>query len=119
MTGVQTCALPISGRDFSASVTPRAGNPLGSVFFTTTAGAKVDYELMRNFILSTRFAFTDYAYVRDTRHTQDYTVGGTATYLFNRFFSGSLDYRHTTSHSTVAASNYRRNVVTASVKGQF
>jgi hypothetical protein len=106
-------------RDLNASTSPSASNPNGSVFYTTSGSVKVDYEVLRNFILSTRSAVTDYSYIRDTRHTREYSIGSTATYLFSRYLQASLDYKRTLSYTTVANSDYTRNVFTLSVKGQF
>lgn len=96
------------------------GVGIGSPYFVTSVSGRADYELLRNLILTGSVGYQNSDYQRNAARTDNvYNTGATMTYLFNRFISGSLDYKYTKSYSTVATSRYDRNQYTASVKGQF
>ena len=91
----------------------------GSPVISTAVASRVDYELLRNLILSGRFIYRNYKYVRDPRVDDLYTGGATATYLFNRNFRASLDYAYTDGESNAVNARFKRNQVTMSLKGSF
>ncbi len=106
-------------RAIQESFVKNTANPIASIVFNNTLGFRADYEVLRNFIVSGRVSVADSKYVNDIRRDQVYTAGATASYMFNRMLSGSLDYRHTKGVSGDFNSNFNRNVVTASLKAQY
>ena len=103
-------------QDGSVTLGPLQGSPA----IVATVAARADYEVWRNLILSARLSYQNYAYQRNiTRRDNTYTAGLTASYLFNRFLSGSLDYRYVTNESNTLNGSYNRNQFTVSLKSQF
>ena len=92
---------------------------VGSPIISTGVNARADFELLRNLILSGRFVYRNYKFVRDPRVDDIYTGGATATYLFNRHFRASLDYAYTDGESNALNARFKRNQVTLSLKGSF
>jgi hypothetical protein len=84
-----------------------------------TAGAKVDYEILRNLLLNGRFAYTVERYrgVSRTDHRKQEGVG--LTYLMNRFIQLGLDYdRRDQNGDGVFGRSYDGNTVLFSIKLQ-
>ena len=96
------------------------GGANGRAAIVTSLSLQADYELLRNFILSPRIGYQHSDYRDGTgRRINLYTTGMTATYLFNRLMTGSLDYKFSKNDSNFLLNRYVRNQFTASLKAQF
>jgi hypothetical protein len=88
-------------------------------FVQSRIGARVDYEAMRNVILTGRIGYEWDQYNQVNREDQVLAAGVTATYLLNRNASVALDYRFTDRTSNFSDLEYSRNVVGATLRLQY
>jgi hypothetical protein len=90
-------------------------------FLSTTLGATVDHELLRNMIVGVHGTYGRDAYRDADRRDRRYGVGVGATYLINRVaaFTVGYDYSKQRSTGTESTNNYRVNLVSASLLLQF
>jgi hypothetical protein len=88
-------------------------------FIQSRIGTRIDYEAMRNVILTGRvgYEWDDYAAVK--RNDEVVAAGVTSTFLINRNASLALDYRFTNRTSSFSELEYSRNVVGATLRLQY
>lgn len=88
-------------------------------FIQSQIGTRLDYEAMRNLILTGRFGFEWDDYNQVNRNDHVIAAGVTATYLLNRNAHVALDYRLTDRTSNLGGLNYVRDVVGATLRLQY
>lgn len=85
----------------------------------TLASIRVDYELLRNLILSPSVGYVEEDYQGVARTDETVTAGVALEYLINRRFSAKAYYVFTSKDSSISTFNYDKNKVGGSVKVQF
>lgn len=114
VTPLATVSL-LAARDVQE--TRLSGTP--GTYVSSNIGGRLDYEVLRNLILSGRLGYEHHDYNEITRHEDLIRSGVGATYLINRNFSVGLDYSHIDYVSTVAGTDYARNQYGLTVKSKF
>lgn len=94
------------------------GGQIGS-FIQSRVGARVDYELRRNVILSGRAGYEWNDYTASIRADEILVAGTSVTYLLSRNAHLSLDYRYTDRTSNFSEVEYDRNQVGLNLKLQY
>ncbi len=90
-----------------------------SGFFSTTLRVGVDHEVRRNFLIGGSASFTRADYDGIGREDDDVNLGMFGNYMFDRNFHLRGSYRFTDRDSTVAGSDYQKNVLSLQLLGQF
>jgi hypothetical protein len=90
-----------------------------SSYIQSLVGTRVDYEVMRNLVVSGRLGYEWDDYSNPNRHDRFLKLGASTTYYINRHFQASLDYRYIDRMSSISAINYNRNIFGASLRTQF
>jgi hypothetical protein len=114
VTPLATVTL-LAGRDVQETLL--SGTP--GTYVSSTVGGRLDYEVLRNLILSGRLGYERHDYNQVVRHEDLVRSGVGATYLVNRNFSVGLDFSHIDYVSTVAGTDYARNQYGLTLKSKF
>lgn len=92
----------------------------GSSLVMTTGGVKVDYELLRNLIISGGVRYIDNNYQDAERKDETWQARVSAKYLINRHLNISLDYKYTDfSTNAVDVDSYTQNIYGATIRFQY
>jgi hypothetical protein len=83
-----------------------------------TAGATLDYELMRNLILSFEGAYKNEDFVGTSRSDDVVRLSAKLDYLFSREFNFGLQYNYVDRSSSIADFDFEKHVVTLNVTAQ-
>jgi hypothetical protein len=79
----------------------------------------VDYEVLRNVILSPSVGFALEEFEGSPREDKTYSAGVKVDYLVNRYLAVGASYDFATKDSNVAGVDYDRHVVAATIRAQF
>lgn len=90
-----------------------------SLSVTSDIGVKVDYELLRNLLLSGRFGFQNTDYRSTARHDNQYKGEFLAEYLLDRNWSVLASYAYTNFISTAADLDYDKHVVSVGLRARY
>ena len=112
-TTLTTLTLSGSGDFVPTTVDDAAGN------FRSTIGVRVDHEVLRNFLIGGRFAYTRDRFDRIDRTDNVIDVGANLTYLINRNFSVGAAYGFTDRSSDLETEEFSRNRVTVSLTARL
>jgi uncharacterized protein (PEP-CTERM system associated) len=112
-TTLTTLTLSGSGDFVPTTVDDAAGN------FRSTIGVRVDHEVLRNFLIGGRFAYTRDRFDRIDRTDNIIDVGANLTYLINRNFSVGAGYGFTDRSSDLETEEFSRNRVTVSLTARL
>jgi hypothetical protein len=105
----------LAGRDVNETL--NAGLP--GTYINSSVGMRIDYELLRNLILTARGGYEYHSYNNTNRHEELVRTGLGATYLVSRYFTVGLDYNRLDYAGTVAGTDYARNQYGLTVKSKF
>jgi hypothetical protein len=94
------------------------GGVAGS-FTQSRIGTRVDYEALRNVVLTGRVGYEWDDYNDTKRADEVVSAGATSTFLINRNLSLALDYKFTNRTSNFSDLEFSRNVVGATVRMQY
>lgn len=96
--------------DAPASVVGGTASP---AYFHSTAGVRVDHELLRNLLLDGQVAYANDDFQGINRTDNDYLVGAGAKYLLTRNLYLGADYafEHRESSGTQAINPFSRNII--------
>jgi hypothetical protein len=90
-----------------------------SGFFATSARVSVDHEVLRNFLVGGSASYTWNDYEGISREDDDVNVSLFGNYMFNRSVHLRGAYTFTDRDSTVAGSDYQKNILSLQLRGQF
>jgi hypothetical protein len=92
----------------------------GSSLVISSATLGVDYEVLRNLVLSGSIRYVDNDYQDHERRDEVWQARASARYLLSRYMSVSLDYRYTDfDTSAVDVDSYEQNVYGATLRLQY
>jgi hypothetical protein len=103
------------GRDVNETLL--SGAP--GTYVVSNVGTRLDYEVLRNLILSGRIGYEHHEYNDVDRQAELIRSGVGATYLVNRNFTVGLDYSRIDYTSTSAGTDYARNQYGLTLKSKF
>ena len=98
-----------------------SGIPGVGGYIASAAAAQIDHELLRNLVLSGRFAYAENSYIAYSRKDEFVTSRFSGSYLLNRLLSLLVSYDRLLrrSHGADAGQEYAVNRVTASISCKF
>lgn len=114
VTPLATISL-LASRDVQE--TQLSGTP--GTYVSSNVAGRLDYEALRNLILSGRLGYEHHDYTQIARRERLVRSGVGATYLVNRNVSVGLDYSHIDYVSTAAGTDYARNQYGLTLKSKF
>ncbi len=85
----------------------------------STLRATLDYEVMRNFIVSPHFEYRNERYADIGRTDDVYQPGISADYYVNRYLRLGGAYDYTVRESSISINDFRRHTLSAHAKAQF
>ena len=86
---------------------------------TDGARVSVDHEVLRNFLVGGSASYTWNDYEGISREDDDVNVSLFGNYMFNRSVHLRGAYTFTDRDSTVAGSDYQKNILSLQLRGQF
>lgn len=84
--------------------------------FSTSVGARIDHELLRNVLIGAGAAYTNETFEGAARADNSLSFGADATYLINRSLRVGIEYAHETRDSGGTGSDYTINSVILSLR---
>lgn len=92
----------------------------GSSLVMTTGGVNVDYELLRNLIISGGVRYIDNDFQDVDREDKTWQARLSAKYLINRFVNLTLDYKYTDFDTdAINVTSYTQNIYGATIRLQY
>ncbi|MGQ4274874.1 outer membrane beta-barrel protein [Terrihabitans sp. B22-R8] len=92
----------------------------GSSLVISSLGVAVDYEVLRNLIVSSSLRYIDHSFQDEDREDETWQAGLSAKYLVNRNWNVSLDYRYTDfDTSAVDVESFSQNIYGATLRYQY